>query len=101
MSMMTQLLAKTRTSAVGLLVASSLVLAALPAGAEVAIQEVKSEKGITAWLVEDYSVPIVTVRFSFRGGNTQDPEGKEGLSELMSALFDEGAGVVVYNSLLK
>lgn len=92
MSMMTQLLAKTRTSAVGLLVASSLALAAMPASAEVSIQEVKSDKGITAWLVEDYSVPIVTVRFSFKGGNTQDPDGKEGLSELMSALFDEGAG---------
>jgi zinc protease len=92
MSMMTQLLAKTRTSAAGLLVVSSLMLAGWPADAEVAIQEVKSEKGITAWLVEDYAVPIVTIRFSFRSGNTQDPDGKEGLSELMSGLFDEGAG---------
>src|SRR6187431_38318 len=92
MNMMMQLFARTRTSAVGLLVVSSLMLAGWPAEAEVAIQEVKSEKGITAWLVEDYSVPIVTIRFSFRGGNTQDPAGKEGLSELMSALFDEGAG---------
>ncbi|HEY6631867.1 MAG TPA: pitrilysin family protein [Rhizobiaceae bacterium] len=89
---MTQLLAKTRISAVGLLVASSLVLTALPASAEVAIQEVTSDKGITAWLVEDYSVPIVTVRFSFKGGTAQDPEGKEGLAKLMSALLDEGAG---------
>jgi zinc protease len=69
-----------------------MVLAGWPAQAEVAIQEVKSAKGVTAWLVEDYSVPIVTIRFSFRGGSTQDPAGKEGLSELMSALFDEGAG---------
>jgi len=92
MSMMMQLLAKTRISAIGFLVASSLVLTSLPAGAEVAIQEVKSDKGITAWLVEDYSVPIVTVRFSFKGGSTQDPEGKEGLAKLMSALLDEGAG---------
>ncbi|WP_348629038.1 pitrilysin family protein [Mesorhizobium sp. YM1C-6-2] len=69
-----------------------MALAALPAQANVDIQQVRSEKGITAWLVEDYSVPIVTIRFSFKGGNTQDPEGKEGLSELMSGLFDEGAG---------
>ena len=41
----------------------------------VAIQEVKSERGVTAWLVEDYTVPIVTIRFSFQGGNTQDPPG--------------------------
>ncbi len=92
MNMMTQLLAKIRPSAAGFIVASSLVLAGWPAQAEVAIQEVKSEKGVTAWLVEDYSVPIVTIRFSFRSGTTQDPNGKEGLSELMSGLFDEGAG---------
>ncbi|MDQ2633278.1 MAG: insulinase family protein [Pseudomonadota bacterium] len=92
MSMMTQLLVKTRAFAAGLAIASTIVLAGWPAHAEVAIQEVTSEKGVTAWLVEDYSVPIVTIRFSFKGGSTQDPAGKEGLAELMSALFDEGAG---------
>ncbi|EHH10657.1 peptidase M16 [Mesorhizobium amorphae] len=56
------------------------------------IQEVKSPKGITAWLVEDHSVPIVTIRFVFDGGSTQDPAGKEGLANLMTGLFDEGAG---------
>ena len=89
---MTQLIAKTRACAFGFAVAFPMVLAGWPAQAEVAIQEVKSAKGVTAWLVEDYFVPIVTIRFSFRGGSTQDPAGKEGLSELMSALFDEGAG---------
>ena len=92
MNMMTQLFARTQGSAVGLLVVSSLMLAGWPAEAEVAIQEVKSEKGITAWLVEDYSVPIVAVRFVFGGGSTQDPVGKEGLANLMTGLFDEGAG---------
>ena len=56
------------------------------------IQEVKSEKGITAWLVEDYTVPIVSLRFAFQGGSSQDPAGKEGTANLMSGLFDEGAG---------
>lgn len=63
-----------------------------PAAAAVKIQEVTSEKGIKAWLVEDYSVPLVAVRFAFEGGYTQDPAGKEGLANLMSGLFDEGAG---------
>lgn len=62
------------------------------ARAEMRIQEVKSPAGITAWLVEDYSVPIVSMRFAFRGGSVQDPKGKAGLSYLMSGLFDEGAG---------
>ena len=92
MSNMTELFAKTRLSVAGLVIAAGMALASLPARAEVAIQEVTSAKGVTAWLVEDYSVPIVTVRFSFKGGHTQDPGGKEGLSELMSGLFDEGAG---------
>jgi zinc protease len=65
---------------------------AFPALAEVKIQEVKSDKGITAWLVEDYTVPIITINFAFMGGATQDPAGKEGLATLMSGLFDEGAG---------
>jgi zinc protease len=89
---MTKLFEKTRGPVAALLIAFGSLAVALPASAEVAIQEVKSEKGISAWLVEDYSVPIVTIRFSFQGGNTQDPPGKEGLSELMSGLFDEGAG---------
>ncbi|CAN7518194.1 pitrilysin family protein [Mesorhizobium amorphae] len=68
-----------------------LILPALAARA-MDIQEVKSPKGITAWLVEDHSVPIVTIRFVFDGGSTQDPAGKEGLANLMTGLFDEGAG---------
>jgi len=92
MKMMSEAVVKTRVLAAGLMIAASLTLVSLPAQAEVAIQEVKSDKGVEAWLVEDYSVPIVTIRFSFKGGSTQDPKGKEGLFELMSALFDEGAG---------
>lgn len=69
------------------------IAATLPQPAEaVTIQEVTSPGGITAWLVEDYTVPIVTVNFAFRGGAAQDPEGKAGLANLMSGLLDEGAG---------
>ena len=89
---MTELIRNTKLLVAGGLVAACLSVFALPATAAMDIQEVKSDKGVTAWLVEDYSVPIVTIRFSFDGGNTQDPAGKEGLSELMSGLFDEGAG---------
>lgn len=67
------------------------LLTTLPAFA-LDIQEVTSPKGIKAWLVEDSSVPLISVRFSFKGGSVQDPEGKEGLANLMTALFDEGAG---------
>ncbi|MDT6940893.1 pitrilysin family protein [Brucella pseudogrignonensis] len=68
-----------------------LVAGSLPANA-IEIQEVVSPKGIKAWLVEDNSVPLVSMRFSFKGGASQDPSGKEGLANLMTGLFDEGAG---------
>jgi len=68
-----------------------LVILNLPANA-IEIQEVVSPKGIKAWLVEDNSVPLVSMRFSFKGGTSQDPGGKEGLANLMTGLFDEGAG---------
>lgn len=68
-----------------------LILLNLPANA-IEIQEVVSPKGIKAWLVEDNSVPLVSMRFSFKGGTSQDPGGKEGLANLMTGLFDEGAG---------
>ncbi|RWE37588.1 MAG: insulinase family protein [Mesorhizobium sp.] len=56
------------------------------------IQEVKSKKGVTAWLVEDHSIPLIAIRFVFDGGTAQDPVGMEGLVNLMTGLFDEGAG---------
>ncbi|APG93597.1 M16 family metallopeptidase [Sinorhizobium americanum] len=67
-------------------------LAATSARPAISIQEVETSSGIKAWLVEDYSVPIVTIRFAFRGGTTQDPSGKEGLANLMTDLIEEGAG---------
>lgn len=69
-----------------------LVLPAITARAAVNIQEVRSDSGVVAWLVEDYSVPLVSIQFAFKGGNSQDPAGKEGLANLMTGLFDEGAG---------
>jgi len=56
------------------------------------VQEITSPSGIKAWLVEDYTVPIVAMNVAFRGGTAQDPEGKAGLANLMSGLLDEGAG---------
>ncbi|MBS0241497.1 MAG: insulinase family protein [Proteobacteria bacterium] len=56
------------------------------------IQEVKSPGGISAWLVEEHSVPLMALRFVFDGGSSQDPQGKEGLANFLTAMMDEGAG---------
>ena len=64
---------------------------ALPARA-VEIKSVKSAGGIEAWLVEDHTVPVVSISVAFRGGAALDPPAKAGLAEMTSSLLDEGAG---------
>jgi zinc protease len=56
------------------------------------IQKVKSPGGIEAWLVEEHAVPMMALRFAFEGGSSQDPVGKEGVANFLSAMLDEGAG---------
>ncbi len=56
------------------------------------IQEVKSPGGITAWLVEENAIPLMAMNFSFRSGSAEDPAGKEGVSEFLTGMLDEGAG---------
>ena len=79
-----------RLAAAGFLVAG-LFAATLPAAA-MDIQEITTPGGLTAWLVQDDTVPIVAIKFAFAGGASQDPDGKEGLANLLSATLDEGAG---------
>ena len=56
------------------------------------VQQVVSPGGVTAWLVEDYTVPLVALQCAFRTGASQDPVAKPGLSTLLASLLDEGAG---------
>lgn len=78
-----------------LLAAPALLLAILiaPGAARaIDIQRVISPGGIEAWLVEDHSLPIISMQFRFPGGAATDPAGKEGLANMVSGLLDEGAG---------
>ncbi|MFD1912669.1 M16 family metallopeptidase [Halodurantibacterium flavum] len=63
-----------------------------PAFAQIEIQEVESPGGITAWLVEEHSIPFVALELRFGGGGNADPEGRRGAVNLMTALLEEGAG---------
>ena len=56
------------------------------------IERVVSADGIEAWLVEDHSIPVISLSLLFRGGAALDPAGKEGLASMASSLLDEGAG---------
>ena len=57
------------------------------------IKEVKTPGGITLWVVEDHSLPIIAMDFLFLdSGTALDPEDKQGLARLLSNTMDEGAG---------
>lgn len=56
------------------------------------VKQIKTKSGIEAWLVEDHSVPLVSLKFAFEGGSSQDPVGKEGLANFLTSMLDEGAG---------
>lgn len=75
----------------GLLVIAVLLPLSNPAHA-VDVQRVESAGGIVALLVEDHNNPIINVRLAFRGGSALDPDGMEGLADMVSGLLDEGAG---------
>ncbi len=68
------------------------LLFAVPAWAEIEIKEVTSPGGITAWLVEDHSIPFTALELRFRGGTSLDDPDKRGAVYLMSGLIEEGAG---------
>ena len=49
------------------------------------ITALTSPGGISAWLVHEPSIPIITLDIAFRGGSALDPLGKEGLLTLSRA----------------
>ncbi len=71
----------------------ALVQLPAPVRAEMHIQKVRAPRaGITAWLVEDHTVPLIAMRFAFRGGAAFEPADKQGVSIFLASMLDEGAG---------
>lgn len=66
--------------------------AALPAAAFDVDTITDTRSGLSAYLISEPSVPLVSISFSSKGGSTCDPAGKEGVAFLMSGLLNEGAG---------
>lgn len=57
------------------------------------ITEVATPSGISVWLVEDHTLPIIAMNFIFLdSGTALDPDNKQGLVRLLSNTMDEGAG---------
>ncbi len=70
----------------------ALCLFATTAQAEIDIKEVTSPGGIDAWVVEEPSIPFVSIEIRFRGSASLDLPGKRGATNLMTGLIEEGSG---------
>jgi len=74
--------------------AASVALAAwlpAPSFAAAKIQHLVSPGGIEAWFVQDATVPLVAMEYSFGGGASQDPADKPGVGHMVANLLDEGS----------
>jgi zinc protease len=56
------------------------------------IRIITTPKGITAWLVEDYTVPLVAVEAGFTGGTMLETDAEAGSLTMLAELLGEGAG---------
>jgi zinc protease len=70
---------------------ASTALAPAPSQAAAKIQHLISPGGIEAWFVQDATVPLVAMEYSFGGGATQDPADKSGVGNMVANLLDEGS----------
>lgn len=69
------------------------LITAAPVQAQVLpIQAVENKDKIPVWLVEDRSVPVISLSFSFDGGTSTDPLDRPGRAHFLSTMLDEGAG---------
>lgn len=76
----------------GLALVTALSLSASKAEATTKVEEVVSAGGIKAYLISEPAIPFMSLSFRFAGGAVGDPDGREGVANLVSVLLDEGAG---------
>ncbi|MEL7041819.1 MAG: pitrilysin family protein [Pseudomonadota bacterium] len=56
------------------------------------IQQFVTPGGVSVWLVEEPSIPILSLRMAWQAGRSNDPDGLEGLTNAMVYHMNEGAG---------
>ena len=62
-------------------------------------QEELLPNGLRLVLYEDHRAPVVSIVLALRAGNAYDPDGKEGLSDLLASLLTRGAGALSGDSV--
>ena len=58
------------------------------------VQKVETRLGIDIWLIEDCTLPIISLSFAFTGGAAQDPVAKPGVAAMLAGLLGKGAGLL-------
>ncbi|MEO0394266.1 MAG: insulinase family protein, partial [Pseudomonadota bacterium] len=58
------------------------------------VQRVISPGGLEAWLVQDPTLPVLSVRFSFNAGSSYDPADLPGTASLLASMLTKGAGTL-------
>jgi zinc protease len=58
------------------------------------VQKLDAGSGIEIWLIEDYTLPMLSLSFAFKGGATQDPVAKPGVAAMLAGLLGKGAGLL-------
>jgi zinc protease len=71
---------------------TAILCAAIPAQAELNIQQVTSKGGINAWLLNEPSIPMISISIGFKGASATETDDKLGATFLMAGLLEEGAG---------
>lgn len=56
------------------------------------VQVVTSPGGITAWLVREDFVPMISMEFAWRGGASIEPADRRGIGWILAYMMNEGAG---------
>jgi zinc protease len=81
-----------RASLRSFFIAAIVILPGRMAFAAIDIQKVVSPGGIEAWLVQDKTLPVISMRFNFDAGSSYDPPDKPGLAVMLSGMLTKGAG---------
>ena len=71
---------------------TALTLGFTGAASATTVQKVVSPGGIEALLVESHNVPLVSMSIGFKGGASQDPGDKRGVSRFVENMFFDGSG---------
>ena len=56
------------------------------------IQQFTTPGGVSVWLVDEPSIPILSLQMAWPEGTASDPEGQEGLTNAFAYHMNEGAG---------